>query len=403
MEHCDIETGAADYFDIPETFHIPEAMRIMQMTRALLTLLTILLSSNISQAVPLPQDETSVNPQNHTLELRDCAVPCGWNNFLCCASGQQCLTVAGQAACGAATATGYANGQWLMYTTTYTQTDLVTVTTVYSSYIPVSTPAYTTPIVQTQIVTTVVQSAAPAQTAICSANFGQSSCGGICCSPVQFCAYAGQCQAIGGSSSNGNGYVVPATSGSAFIRPTSATTATVIFTGTATTTVPFQTPIGTDGSALTGVTATAQNNGLSGGAIAGIVIGVLLAIFLLFLFCACCLARELFDSILGIFGLGKKARRRRVTDTTIIEERHSRHSGGRVTGGRRTWFGTSGGPSRPQQKNSSGWGGALGVAGALGALALLLGLRRRNKADEKSSYGTGSSYTYSDYSSESKC
>ncbi|MCJ1243693.1 hypothetical protein MMC30_000890 [Trapelia coarctata] len=375
-------------------------MRITQIPRLLFTLLTILLSSNISHAVPLPQDERSVNQQNHTLELRDCAVPCGWNSFLCCASGQQCLTVAGQATCGAAAATGYANGQWLMFTTTYTQTDLVTVTTVYSSYIPIPTPAYT-PIVQTQVVTTVVQTAAPAQTAICNANLGQSPCGTFCCTRDQFCAYAGQCQAIGGSSSNGNGYVVPPTSGSAFIRPTSATTATVIFTGTATTTIPFQTPIGTDGSALTGVTAMAQNNGLSGGAIAGIVIGVLLAIFLLFLFCACCLAKELFDSILGIFGLGKKARRRRVTDTTIISEHHSRHSGGRVTGGGRTWFGASAGPSRPQQKKSSGWGGALGVAGALGALALLLGLKRRNKADEKSSYGTGSSYTYSSYSSES--
>ena len=376
-------------------------MRITQMPRPLLTLFTILLFSDISQAVPLPQDETNVNQQNQTLELRDCAVPCGWNNFLCCGSGQQCLTVAGQAACGVATATGYANGQWLMYTTTYTQTDLVTVTTVYSSYITISTTAYT-PIVQTQVVTTVVQTAAPAQTMICNANLGQSACGTLCCAQGQFCAYAGQCQAIGGSSSNGNGYVAPVTSGSAFIRPTSATTATVIFTGTATTTVAFQTPIGTDGSALTGVTATAQNNGLSGGAIAGIVIGVLLAIFLLFLFCACCLAKEFFDSILGIFGLGKKARRRRVTDTTVIEERHSRHSGGRVTGGRRTWFGTSGGPSRPPQKKSSGWGGALGVAGALGALALILGLKRKNKADEKSSYGTGSSYTYSSYSSESE-
>lgn len=381
-------------------------MRIMQIPRTLLSLLAILLSStNISQASPLPRDQTSVNSQNHTLELRNCAVPCGWNSFLCCASGQQCLTVAGQATCGvaaaAATATGYANGQWQMFTTTYVETDLVTVTTVYSSYVPV----YTTPIVQTYLATTPVQTPAPVQTPFCNANLGLTPCGIYCCAQGQFCAYANQCLAYGGSSTNGNGVsvvVVPTTSGSAFIRPTSATTATVVLTGTATTTVPFQTPIGTDGSALTGVTATQQNNGLSGGAIAGIVIGVLLAIFLLFLFCACCLAKELFDSILGIFGLGKKSRKRRVTDTTIIEERHSRHGSGRVTGGGRTWFGTTSRPSRPQQKKSSGWGGALGVAGALGALALLLGLKRRNKADEKSSYGTGSSYTYSSYSSESK-
>lgn len=378
-------------------------MRRTQIPQPLLALLAILLSTNISLASPLPRDETSVGQQNHTLELRDCALLCGWTNQLCCASGQQCLTVAGQATCGAAAAaaTGYANGQWLMFTTTYTKTDLITVTTVYSSYIPISTSQYA-PVVQTQVITSVVQAPAPTQASVCKTNFGESPCGGtLCCAPGQFCAYIGQCQAAGGSSSNGNGYVAPVTTGSAFIRPTSATTATVIFTGTATTTVPFQTPIGTDGSAITGVTATAQNNGLSGGAIAGIVIGVLAAIFLLFLFCACCLAKELLESVLGIFGLGKK-RKRRVTDTTIIEERHSRHSGGRVTGGRRTWFGTTAGPSRPQQKKSSGWGGALGVAGALGTLALLLGLKRKNKPDEKSSSGTGSNYTYSSYSSESE-
>ena len=44
----------------------------------------------------------------------------------------------------------------------------------------------------------------------------------------------------------------------------------------------------------------------------------------------------------------------------------------------------------------------MGVGAGLAGLAILLGLkRRRDRKDEKSSY-TGSSYTYSDYTSESE-
>jgi hypothetical protein len=44
----------------------------------------------------------------------------------------------------------------------------------------------------------------------------------------------------------------------------------------------------------------------------------------------------------------------------------------------------------------------LGAAGGLAALAVLLGLKRKAGARDKSSYGTGSSYTYSDYTSSSR-
>ena len=287
---------------------------------------------------------------------------------------------------------------------TYTETDLVTVVTTFSSFIPATTTQYVAPPVQTQVIVTTVIAPAPVQTNVCNSNLGEVYCGaGLCCGSGQFCANNGVssvCSAYGGSTPGVSTYYVTptASSDSAFIRPTSDTVQTVTSTGTATETVPFETPIGTDGSSLTGITATQQSTGLSGGAIAGIVIGVLVLLFLLFLFCACCLAKGIFDGIRDIFGLGKK---RRVTDTTIIEERRSRH-GSRVQGGGRTWYGRSN--DQQVQKKSSGWGGALGVGAALAGLAMILGLKRRNdKKDEKMSYGAGSSYTYSDsYTSESE-
>jgi glycine/D-amino acid oxidase-like deaminating enzyme len=70
----------------------------------------------------------------------------------------------------------------------------------------------------------------------------------------------------------------------------------------------------------------------------------------------------------------------------------------------RRWFGTYG-PARPprQEKRSGWWTGLLTAGGFLAALAVLLGLkRRRDRREEKSSYGSESYYTYSEYTSESE-
>ena len=393
----------------------PARMRLSQSPPTLLSLLAVILSStHTAQAKPYPREESILDQRDFTLEARQCpqANLCGWSKQLCCTSGTTCITDQnGQAQCAASnqapaaitTQVGNVNGQWQYFTTTYVQTDLVTIVTTYSSFV-----GYATPTVQTLAVpTTYVPVATPTTpaTAICNPNLNEVSCGPICCASGQFCQYAGSCAAAGGSSAAAT-YFVPASSASAsaFIRPTSNTVQTVISTGTATTTIPFQTPIGTDGSAVTGMTAVQQNNGLSGGAIAGIVIGVLLLLFILFIICLCCCAKGLLDRILGIFGLGPRARKRRVETSTYVEEHHHSHGGtGAAAAGGRTWYGgrRNDGPSRPAKK-TNGFGGALGVAGALAALAVLLGLKRRRDRDEKSSYGTGSSYTYSDYTSASK-
>jgi ubiquitin-activating enzyme E1 len=137
--------------------------------------------------------------------------------------------------------------------------------------------------------------------------------------------------------------------------------------------------------------ASGGGSNLSGGAIAGIVIGVLAGIVLLFLICVFCCARALFDTILGCFGLGKK-NRKHTHEETYIEAHHSSAGGGR------RWHGER--PSRPKPKKS-GLGGALGMGALLGGAALALGLKRKHDKHEQKSEYTGSSY-YSDYTSTSE-
>ncbi|MCJ1237904.1 hypothetical protein MMC14_005891 [Varicellaria rhodocarpa] len=372
-------------------------MRFSHSPSTFLSLLAIISSAYISNAKPYPRDTLASFQHKNTLEIRQCANSCGWSGQLCCAADQSCYTDAqGEAQCGAGQATSAAgSGQWQWYTTTYVETDLVTVVTTFSLFVPAATPA------QTRVVTTAVGTPQPSSTAVCNANLNEVACGAICCASGQFCQYLGQCANYGGSSANepSTVFVAPtasSASASNFLRPTSNTVETVTSTGIATTTIPFQTPIGTDGSAITGVTPV-HNNGLSGGAIAGIVIGVLAGLFFLLLLCACCCFKSAVDGLLGLLGLGGGNKKR--TETTYLEERHSHHGGGAVTGGGRRWFGTR--PARVERppKKSSGLGGMGAVAAFLGTLAVLLGLRRKARREEdKSEYGTGSSYSY--YTSE---
>ncbi|KAK5047628.1 hypothetical protein LTR84_006293 [Exophiala bonariae] len=318
----------------------------------------------------------------HSLEdLQDvrkrCDNPCGYYGQLCCKDGESCYTDSNnQAQCGAGqvvqATTAAAAGDWEYYTTTYVQTDLKTVTATFSSFIPSNTNLN------------------------CAYSLGESACDSVCCLSGQFCQSSGMCVAVGGGSSGyySNLYTVTTVitnTASVPLRPTSNTLVTVT---TGTTTRPFETPVGTNGAIIYGPTAS-SSGGLSGGAIAGIVIGVIAGIILLLLLCACLCFKGLLDGILAIFGLGKKRRR---TEEEVYVERHSHHSGrSGVKNTRRTWFGTRPGRTdRVEEKKSSGIGRAGWVAATLGGLALILGMKRRNRKDDKSSTGYGSSY-YSDY------
>ena len=282
----------------------------------------------------------------------------------------------------------YNNGQWQLFTTTYVETDFVTRTSIYSSLVAATSAV----VVQT------LQAAPTVTNVACSSQLQEIPCGGICCAPGQYCQYQGQCApvAVGGGGVSSSYYVPVVNTGSAFIRPTSNNVQTVTSTGSPKTTVPFQTPMATSGSSSSGMQSTTSNNGLSGGAIAGIVIGTLAGIALLLLLCACFCFASVSNAFLDLLGIRGRRRRR---EETYIEERHSTHGGGGGAG--RTWWGRPARIDRPQKSSGGGLGGFTTVAAGLGALALFLGLKRRRDRRDKDSYGSGTSYTYSNYTSAS--
>ena len=386
----------------PHTFL---TMRLRQSPPTLLSLLAIVLSStHTAIAKPLRRVDGTFESQDSILVTRDCPIPCGWDGSLCCQAGQTCFTDSNnQAQCGVGVSNGgvvnaggvtpqnnNAQGSyWQYYTTTYVETDLVTRTSVYSSLMGAAThvPAPT------------IQELVPVITpSPCNQERYETPCGNICCAVGQYCQYQGQCMAVNGAGVDPSSYyfssVMNGQTGSAFIRPTSIGFYTITSTGAPTTTVAFQAPMATGAAA--GMAAASSSNGLSGGAIAGIVIGVLLGLFLLFLFCAFFCFKGVWDLLSRLIGGGPRRKR---TSETYIASHHSSH--GRTGKGRTTWFGQpSSSKPPPKKKGGVGLGGILGGAGILAALAAFLGLKRSRR--DKSSYGTGSSYTYSDYTSSSE-
>ncbi|KAF7505806.1 hypothetical protein GJ744_000381 [Endocarpon pusillum] len=330
-------------------------MRLFAMPSPLLCLLAVASSISLIEAAIIPSEGQVPKQEDRVIAKRQCANQCGFYGQVCCGPNEVCITDANnQAQCGPAGAqvtvaatTAAGQGNWQYYTTTQ-----------------------------------------------CRYSLGESPCGSICCSSGQYCMTdINQCAAAGGGSSAyfSSFYTVTQVA-SVPVRPTSNTVLTVTSTGVATATVPFSTPVGTDGSTIIGAQPTTQGQRLSGGAIAGIVIGVIAGIIILFLICVCCCARGAIDGIRGIFGGG----RRRRTETTYIEERRSRH-GSRPAG--RTWFGAR--PARvdrteKSKKTGGGLGGLATVTAGLGAMALFLGLKRRR--DQRIDAKSSSSYSYYDES-----
>lgn len=335
------------------------------------------LPSALAKPYPIHLEELrELHNASQLVEKRQCAgVSCGYDGWLCCPSGSTCLVDASnQAQCGSSAQTG---GSWAVHTTTWVQTaNLVTYTSVFSTYVPA--------------------------TATATCKDAQSPCGSKCCDSGYYCfaSDSSQCKLIAGGSSGGivaTGTISP----SAPLRPTSSGVVIVTYTGTPTTTVPFQTAVPT-GAAGGGLVQTGSSSSLSGGAIAGIVLGVIFGLIFLLLLCLFCCARALFDTILAIFGIGKSSRKH-THEETYIEEHHHSAGGGAAAGGR--WYG--GRPARPSRAGSEKHSGAkkgLGMAAALGGLALALGLKRKHdqKHDDKSTTISGSSAYYSDYTSSSK-
>ncbi|KAL2810442.1 hypothetical protein BJX63DRAFT_434227 [Aspergillus granulosus] len=318
-------------------------------------ILAFLSQSQLSHATPLGVEGTGLD-----LEKR-CDNPCGYYSQLCCASGETCITDENnQAVCqsGVSSDSGSGSGSWEYFTSTYvvTETDVQTLTSVWSSWIPSPTSDS------------------------CQADLGETQCGSDCCGAAYVCTN-NQC-VLGATTS----IWATETGANPPVRPTDSSTVT------ATATQGFDAPVTTDGSPAYGVDAPDDDGGLSGGAIAGIVIGTLAGVFLLFLLCLCLCARGILNSILACLGIGKRRR----TEETYVEDHHSHHT--HRPG--RTWFGTGPSGHAPEGEKKS-WFSSLATIGIIiGAITLCLGLRRKKDQDEKSDYTYPSYYSY--YTSTTK-
>ncbi|KAI2635210.1 hypothetical protein GGS21DRAFT_99651 [Xylaria nigripes] len=355
-------------------------MRFLQ--PPLLTLFTAL-----TAAVPYPRDSLRDAGFGY-LQPEQCSEYCGAENELCCSADQACHTSVGVPTCTVLTTHELAERD---FTTTWTET-LTFTSTISSWYVP----------------TTTVGVGTGGGPCIPPAGSGQIACGPICCADWQYCAFDGQCMANPGFST----FTEVVTTGvyvttqfSAPYRPTS---------GTATQTQPTGTFVSATESATSTNPAAVSTAGgqLSGGAIAGIVVGTIAGVVLLVLLCFCCIARGLWHAFAGAFGGGGGKKHRGTERIETTEKRYSRHGSaavGAAGGGRssqRTWFGAGGGggggrPSGAGARKEKKSGESLGwLFAAIGAIALLLGLRRSDKRRTSSSHARSRSDWSSSYFSD---
>ena len=222
-------------------------------------------------------------------------------------------------------------------------------------------------------------------------------CGWVCCDWWQECAVEGQCRpkpgyegGVGGGGGGGGG-------GAGTVVTTNGQVTTLF-------SAPFRVT-GTGSAAPSQTFVSGQEpqedggSGLSGGAIAGIVIGALAGIGLLFLLCFCCIAK----GILGaIFGRKKKKER---TREEIVEERYTRSSHAPSSyftkrGTHSSWYGSSSSPRRSEKKKSSG-GKWLGIGAAAATLLALLNIKKDKKPPSRRTptmYTDSYTYSYTDSS-----
>lgn len=346
-------------------------------------------------ANPFPKDAIHNILGFGFLQDSHCASYCGQENEHCCSKNEVCTTADNNVAGCGSTATlapvelfarDPVAGTWSVWTTTWTETE--TFTSTYSSYWGSAT-----------------ETAGSGGGGTCTppAGSGEIACGSICCASWQYCAYEGQCLSNAGATAPATATVTTAGETTAW-----STYSTTMTTAGSTITTQFSAPYRVTGTestttntgTLESATTTSSGNGtavsttsgsnLSGGAIAGIVIGVLAGVALLLLLCFCCIMRGLWHGLLALLGFGPKKRRSRSheRETVIVEEerfsrRGSSHARRDTHGG---WFAAR--PPRSaaaesrrasEKQRESGTQASWWGAGALGTLLLLLGLRRDKK------------------------
>ncbi|RKF55296.1 hypothetical protein OnM2_090030 [Erysiphe neolycopersici] len=233
-----------------------------------ISIITTLVLLKTALAGPFPKDDLHDTGYSY-LQDRSCVSYCGAQNQYCCAAGEACYTnQANIAYCSAGSGDFW--GGYSVYTTTYTETNLILRTSTYTSSWVVATSTWQ-------------PDPAITQAPICTSSLGESSCGTICCANDQRCAHANSCTAYtatGDDSTTHKTFSAP-------LRPTSGDSSTQ----SATITVPFQPPATATGSVFPTLPLN-DNKGLSGGAIAGIVIGALVGASILLLCCSCCIIKS---------------------------------------------------------------------------------------------------------------
>ncbi|KAL2122539.1 hypothetical protein VTJ04DRAFT_2994 [Mycothermus thermophilus] len=315
------------------------------------TSLSALLLATIALAVPYPRNlhNDMISAGYGYLLPRGgaCHQFCGHNDMYCCEEGTQCYTSNGIAGCSA-----YAGGGWVWYTTTWTVTK--TFTRTYNSWIPAATGQNDANCVPPE-------------------GSGQIACGKICCASWQYCAYEGQCMANEPgpvplpeptpTTYTSDGVVIT----TQFNPPWRVTSSSSDGGGEPTVTETEPAATETIGVVVPGGEGEEQGGGgLSGGAIAGIVIGTIAGVALLLLICACCVVRGLWHGAMAIFGLGKKKGGGGSSDSSSIHSRRDTHT---------SWYGGRPSSAGARKEKSTGKK-LLGLGALFGTLALLLGLKQ---------------------------
>lgn len=203
---------------------------------------------------------------------------------------------------------------------------------------------------------------------------GWTSCGWICCDYYQECVEDGQCRVKPGFEEPPGTPIVITTDG----HVTTLYSAPFRVTGTDTGT---EEPTGTFGADHDGAEEDDDDGGLSGGAIAGIVIGTLAGVGLLCFLCFCCIAKGIFGAICG-----RKKKQRERTREEIYEDKYTRRGASRPgsyytgRGTHSSWYGSEDGARAEKRKSGAKW---LGLAGLAATLLALLNVRKKKKPVER--------------------
>lgn len=216
---------------------------------------------------------------------------------------------------------------------------------------------------------------------------GQTACGWVCCAYYQECVEDGQCRLKPGFEEPSGTPIVITTDGQVttlFSAPFRVTSGAAESTG------------GAGGGAGGSEDSEDDDSGLSGGAIAGIVVGSLAGVALLGMLCFCCIARGIFGALFG----GRKKSGEDHDDRYTRRGSRPPSSYYSKRGTHSSWY-MSGSSARDAEKRRSGDGSGggrkwLGLGAIAATLLALLNIKRDKKPPRRTPTMYSDSYMYTD-------